>query len=75
MELLLLPDSALVLRVRRETSHFNIHGLIISGADYAALERSHGANWGEISVALVVVVGGGGGGFGGDDGVAMDERG
>lgn len=64
--------------MRCQTCNFNVHCFIVGGADNTALERSHGANWGKISVAVVVVVVGGGGGwwFGEvDGGGAMEERG
>ncbi|MFS7992304.1 hypothetical protein Hanom_Chr12g01080721 [Helianthus anomalus] len=73
LELLLLPDSTLVLGMRCKTYNFNIDSFVICGADDAALERPHGPD-GEEGGA-VVGWGGGGGGCGGDGGGAMEEWG
>ncbi|KAL8264992.1 hypothetical protein R6Q59_023122 [Mikania micrantha] len=73
LKLLLLPDSALVLGMRCESNDFDVHSLIVCGADYAALEGSHGSNWREVGGAMMG--GSGGGGCGGDGKGAMEERG
>ena len=72
LKLLLLPHSALVFGVRRESNDFDVDGLVVGVADDAALEGPHGANWGAEGGGDG---GGGGGGGGGDGGGAMEEGG